>query len=173
MSSKSDTLSSISQPWVDFKQTWNKFLDPLVLRVMPSQKYSKKKAFFLLFVRYAAWTGFLNKYQEFDLVRAVHINNILFSAMHWTWLWVTFELWLTLELLVTFELWVSFELLVSFEWWVTFELWVSFESWVRGGQTDRQTSRHTDKHTHQYQDSAWPKGRAEWKGLSVRPIGGL
>ena len=43
-------------------------MDPLGLRVMPSQKYSKKcLAFCLSFDRNTAWTGFLTKYSEFDL----------------------------------------------------------------------------------------------------------
>ena len=28
---------------------------------------------------------------------------------------------------------------------------------------DKETHKHTDRQTHQYHDSAWPKGRAEWK----------
>ena len=64
ISSKSDFPPSISQSWVDFEQTYNKFLDPLGLRVMQSQKKIKKNkmVFVILFDCNDAWTVFRTKY---------------------------------------------------------------------------------------------------------------
>ena len=58
--------------------------------LMPSQKYLKKcLAFSLLFGCNAAWTGFLTKYSEFDLVL-----GYLGSLVHWYFgTWRTFFLY--------------------------------------------------------------------------------
>ena len=61
------------------------------------------------------------------------------------------------------ELWVN----MNYEWiWFMckYELWVymNYEwKWISGGEAPTHTHRHTQ--THQYHDSAWPRGQAEWK----------
>ena len=39
--------------------------------------------------------------------------------------------------------------------------------------TSRHTNKHTDRQTHQYHDSAWPRGRAEWRKQTLAVVGQL
>ena len=66
ISSKSETLPSVSQSGVDFQQIKNYILERSGLRVVPSQNNSQ--FFWVFFYGYnAAWTGFLLKYLECDV----------------------------------------------------------------------------------------------------------
>ena len=59
------------------------------------------------------------------------------------------------------------------DFWIMGDSWMMSDSWITGDfsmidEGGKQKNKQTDRHTHQYQDSAWPKGRAEWKGQTAK-----
>ena len=73
------------------------------------------------------------------------------------------EFWLMIDFWSMFDFWIMFELLFVVDFWIMVDFLNMIYFWNvgEGGQTDK----HTHKQTHQYHDSAWPKGRANWKSV--------
>ena len=55
----------------------------------------------------------------------------------------------------------TFEFLVNF--WIMGGFLIMGDFWNMGEGGDKHIDTQTDRQTHQYHDSAWPRGRAEWK----------
>ena len=73
------------------------------------------------------------------------------------------DFWIMGDFYIMGDFWIMSEFWIIGESWIMGDFWFMGDFWMRGGGADTQRDKQPDTHTHQYQDSAWPKGRAEWK----------